>query len=405
MKNPSRRVVLGGMASLIITMGIGRFAYTPILPYMQSAQHFSDAFAGYMASSNYLGYLVGSLLTGCIRWGRNKTRVFQGSLLVNILSTGIMSTSTNILLWMVFRFVSGITSGMVFVLASSIVLDRLAFQKKLSWSGHFYSGVGMGILLTGLAVPFLGHFFTWRGTWLGLMILSMIMGIFAWHWTCENSFTKDQSVKRLENFSRFYTPQSNKFFKWILISYGLEGMGYIVSGTFMVAMVSEIPGLKEAAPLIWGIVGLMSIPSSPLWAWLAKKAGMVRSLVAAYLIQAFGVVIPILLFNRVGACLGAVLFGGTFMGITTLATSVARSMYANRSSQSIGYLTAAYGTGQVLGPIGAGILTEKTHGYTWSLVMAAFVLLLGALLLIVGKMLNKRTDIVLSNIQDQEVSS
>lgn len=379
MRNPVY-VVIGGIASLVIAMGIGRFAYTPILPLMQFNQHFSDAAAGYLASSNYLGYLIGALLSGIVPWGHKKTLVFRASLVVNILSIGAMSTTTSIPVWAIYRFVSGLSSGMVFVFASSIVLDVLAAIKRTSWSGIFYSGVGIGIFLTGILVPFLDNYGNWRGTWLGLMLLSVLICCFAWFWTRE--YTRDEiSVHQ----SSYVNSVVNKqFFGWLLVSYGFEGMGYIVIGTFLVDIASTIPSIRGFPSLSWIIAGIGAIPSTLLWARIGKRWGIRKSLVLAYFVQAIGVVIPVILFTPTGIYLAAFLFGGTFMGITTLATTLTRNLYAERSSQAIGYLTACYGIGQVLGPIGGGLLAQRTHSYALSLTMATIVLVLAALLLVIG---------------------
>lgn len=384
MRNPVY-VVIGGIASLVIAMGIGRFAYTPILPLMQSNQHFSDAAAGYLASSNYLGYLFGALLSSIIPRSK-KTWIFRCSLVVNILSIGMMSTTTSIPAWMIYRFVSGLTSGVVFVLASSIVLDVLAVTKRISSSGVFYSGVGIGILLTGILVPVFDEYDSWQGTWLGLMLLSGLIGFFAWFWTRESIHDETVTVQSSTE-SDVYNKQ---FFGWLLTSYGLEGLGYIVIGTFLVDIASKIPGISGLTSLSWIIAGLGAVPSTLLWAWIGKRWGIHRSLVIAYFIQAVGVIIPVILFNPIGIYLAAFLFGGTFMGITTLATTLTRNLYAQRSRQAIGYLTACYGIGQILGPIGAGILAQRTDNYTLSLIMATIVLVLGALLLIIGGILRKQ---------------
>lgn len=385
MRNPVY-VVIGGIASLVIVIGIGRFAYTPILPLMQSNQHFSDAVAGYLASSNYLGYLLGALLGGIIPLRNKKTWAFRCSLVVNILSIGMMSTTTSIPAWMIYRFVSGLTSGVVFVLASSIVLDVLAVRKRTSSSGVFYSGVGIGILLTGISVPIFDDYGNWQGTWLGLMLLSVPIGFFAWFWTRES--TCDEAVTLQSSTESDVCDK--QFYWWLLISYGLEGMGYIIIGTFLVDIASKIPSISGFTSLSWIITGVGAIPSTTLWAWLGRRWGIQRSLVIAYFIQAVGVIIPVIFFNPIGIYLAAFLFGGTFMGITTLSTTMTRNMYAQRSSQAIGYLTTCYGIGQILGPIGAGILAQRTDNYTLSLIIATIVLVLGALLLIMGRILEKQ---------------
>ncbi|WP_206919651.1 YbfB/YjiJ family MFS transporter [Alicyclobacillus suci] len=373
-------VTLGGILALAIAMGIGRFAYTPIFPLMQVAQHFSEAAAGCLAASNYLGYLVGALSASAIQWTWNLRLIFRVSLVINILSTGAMAATTSLTLWSIFRFISGLTSGVVFVLASSMTLDFLASRKKSTWSGVFYSGVGIGIVISGLLVPIFDRLYGWRGTWLGLMCLCFALSVAPLVWT-RGSTESDASSSKLDDRS---TNRNSNFFYWLLASYGMEGLGYIVVGTFLVDISLSMPATREVSSLSWVIAGIGAIPSTLFWAWLGKRYGNLKALIYAYLLQAVGIVIPVIKSNVIGILVAAFLFGGTFMGITTLAASLARNVY-NRSNRAIGYLTTCYGIGQIVGPVPGALLEEQTHSYAMSLVGAAIVILLGAVLLVAGR--------------------
>src|SRR5262245_64894373 len=54
-------VAAAGLLALAVAMGIGRFAFTPILPMMQEDAGVSIAMGGWLASANYIGYLLGAL--------------------------------------------------------------------------------------------------------------------------------------------------------------------------------------------------------------------------------------------------------------------------------------------------------------------------------------------------------
>lgn len=377
--------LVAGIIALLIAMGIGRFSYTPLLPYMKESQGFSETMAGYLASSNYFGYLLGALFTGAIRWGNKRTFYFRISLMVNILTTGFMGCTTNEAFWLLWRFLSGVSSAMVFVLVSGIVLDQLAHHQRMSWAGFFYSGVGWGIFWSGLLVPYFVTWLKWDGAWLGLMVFSFLIGLVAWLGVKETDpSVKSSGVKQSDGLVK----HNKKQLIWLMAAYGCEGLGYIVTGTFLVAMAANIPTLAQNPTISWMIAGLAAIPSCIFWAWIAKHRGYPITLILTYLIQAVGVLLPALYPNAIGIYLGAFLFGGTFMGITTLATSMGREIDPQRSSRVIGYLTAIYGMGQILGPIGAGMLAEKTSSYTSSLFAATAILLLGVMCLSMNVMLS-----------------
>lgn len=60
-RSPAFRVVLVGFRSLALAMGVGRFAFTPILPMMRADGLLSITDGGYLASVHFLGYWLGAV--------------------------------------------------------------------------------------------------------------------------------------------------------------------------------------------------------------------------------------------------------------------------------------------------------------------------------------------------------
>lgn len=374
------QLLIGGILSLTIAMGIGRFAYTPILPLMQNDVVFSDAVAGFLATSNYAGYLFGSISSSLIPLKQRPTTFLRVSLVISVLTTAFMGLTFSYFIWYILRFISGFASAFVFVLSSSIVLDKLAKRGKSSWSGLFYSGVGFGIFFSSLIIPVLNKFYMWEGTWLGLATVSGIIIIFIWIWL---KATNHRGVKRNSQQVLIQTPPK-KWLTWLIVAYGLEGLGYIVTGTFIVSFAEKAATFSSGASLVWMIVGLAAIPSCIIWSMLAPKLGFVKSLVIAFALQSIGIAMPVIWISDVTLIVSALLFGATFMGITTLATTLARQISPYNSNQIIGYMTAIYAIGQIIGPSIAGILSTHTSNFNAALLCSAGVVLLGALLLLTG---------------------
>jgi predicted MFS family arabinose efflux permease len=376
------QALIAGIAALLIAMGVGRFAYTPILPLMQLDAHFSQSMAGLLASFNYLGYLLGALAAGFLSWKRGRAFHLKMYLIINIATTLLMGLVSDYALWSILRLVSGLSSGIVFVLSSSIVLEVLEKHQRRSWSGLFYGGVGLGICLCGVVVPIFERALGWEWTWIGLGLLSAAIGTIPFVWIKEDvavtqTVAKEHANEPVNEREWLRTP----LFKRLLLSYGCEGIGYIITGTFLVAMVRDIPRLEEYANLSWTFVGLAAVPSCILWAVAAKKYGHVRALYGAFAVQIVGVILPALTHSAIGVLLGALLFGGTFMGIVTLTVSYGKMLSPRNSRKAIGYLTASFGVGQIVGPIVAGNLTAHTGSYNEALIFASAVLLLGLALL------------------------
>jgi predicted MFS family arabinose efflux permease len=372
--------LIGGIFSLMIAMGIGRFAYTPILPLMQNALSLTNAEAGYLASSNYAGYFVGAVLAGILPLKKHKTFYLRINLMVSILTTCMMGLSHFYILMLIVRFISGVASAFIFVLASSIVLDKLALTGKTSWSGLFYSGVGFGIFFSTLFIPSLNNLYEWEGVWVGLAIVSIILTIFVWFWLKDSPNTM---IKKDEQQIITQAPPL-KWLPWLIAAYGLEGLGYIVTGTFIVSIAEKTPIFSIDPTFVWMVVGLGAIPSCIIWSTLAKKWGFVKTLVFSMILQSIGIALPVIWLTQSSFIISAILFGATFMGITTLATTLARQMSPSNSSRIIGYLTAIYAAGQMIGPTIAGILSSYTQSFNSALIGAASVVFIGALLLVSG---------------------
>lgn len=134
-------VLLGGIAAVMVAMGIGRFAFTPILPMMMERHLFSAAGAGYLASSNYLGYLIGAFVLTLVQVKSRSVLLFAG-LIVSTATIWGMGEFHSLEAWLLLRFLSGLASAVVFIIASSIVMDRLSALQ----AGIFYGGVGTGVL-------------------------------------------------------------------------------------------------------------------------------------------------------------------------------------------------------------------------------------------------------------------
>nr|WP_285849803.1 YbfB/YjiJ family MFS transporter [Niallia taxi] len=371
--------IVGGIFSLIIAMGFSRFAYTPILPLMQHDLSFSDVIAGYLATSNYAGYLFGAIFAGAITLKGRRILILRMNLLINILSTALMGVVSSNFIWIVLRLLSGFSSAMILILASGLVLERLASRNKSNWSGVFYGGVGLGIFLSSLIIPSLNNLFSWKGTWMGLAVVSLILFIFVWMWLKETP----QEIKiQNQEINPNFPP--TKWLFWLMIAYGLEGLGYIVTGTFIISIAQETPAFENNATIVWMIVGLAAIPSCFIWTLLAQKSGFVKSLILAMILQAIGVVLPVLYISEVSFVTSALLFGATFMGITSLVTTLAQKINPSISAKTIGSLTAIYAGGQLIGPSLAGIISSHTKSFDAALIGASCVIFIGALFLLTG---------------------
>lgn len=376
----SIRPLLAGICALAIAMGVGRFAYTALLPDMQRAVGFGTDAAGWLASVNYAGYLLGALAVAAFPPGGPKGAAVRALLVASIATTAAMALTSAFPAWAALRFASGAVSAGILVLASDLVLDALRRRGHQDWLGVHFAGVGAGIALTGLVAAVPGGTVDWRGGWVGLAALCAMLLPVCWAWLPR------AAADRAAPDAPPQPPRAGGFPLVVLIAaYFCEGAGYIVTGTFLVAIVKATPGLDSLAAFAWVMVGVAAAPSAIVWGRVAVRLGAPATLVLAHLVQAVGIVLPAWSQTAAAVLAAAVLFGSTFIGITVVAVSFAGRLAANPGG-AIGLLTAGFGVGQIIGPIAAGRLAAGGRGFDAALVAAAATVGVGALLLVAGRL-------------------
>jgi hypothetical protein len=167
--------------------------------------------------------------------------------------------------------------------------------------------------------------------------------------------------------------RANRWFAVLFLSYSLEGIGYIIAGTFLVAAIKQTTSgwLGSGA---WLFVGLAAVPSAALWACLCARWSHPALLAGALLLQAFGIALPALAAGPVAALIGAILFGATFIGVSTMALAAGRLL---GFPGAVALLTSGYSLGQILGPV---VVTPLLHqGFSQALLLAALVVLASAM--------------------------
>jgi MFS family permease len=367
---------LAGSAALAVVMGVGRFAYTALLPSVEAAQGFDDAAGGLIASVNLVGYLLGVLWARHTPPGAPRRWLLRSGLVLSVVTTGGLAGLSGFPAWAAFRFAGGVASGLVFVLVASAVLEALPPGRALA--GVHYGGVGLGTALSG-AVTVLMLPLGWQAPWLVLAAISVALAVPAL--LMEPSEPVARAVGNLASASG--GPGADVGFNRLAVAYFLQGFGYIVSGTFVVRAVQHSPGLEAWAPWVWVATGLAAAPSAVLWGVLAGRLGPRRALVLAHLCQAVGMALPAVFGTAWAALLGAVLFGGTFMGIVTMALELGRRLVPEAAVRAIGSLSAIYAVGQAIAPSLAGWLSQAVADPRPSVLVAAGAVACGGLLLAV----------------------
>jgi len=368
------RLAIAGMVALAVAQGIGRFVYTPILPGMMEGLHLTPADAGWIASANYLGYLIGALAAaGGWAHGRERMLMFA-SLAASAVLAGLMGLNETMAAFLVIRFLAGLASAFVMVFMASIVFSHLAVAGRSDLQALHFGGVGLGIAVSSALLAILvSEHAGWAAGWLWSGVLSAV-GLFI-VMLLAGSTTPANGVDGREPA----LPKDRSLAKMIL-SYGLFGFGYVVTATFLVAIVRQGGGSRVFEAMVWLVAGLAGFPSTWLWQKIAGRIGLHAAYALACFIEVIGVTASVALGGYPGPLLGGLLLGGTFIAITALGLQAARQQAPQAPRRIFASMTASFGLGQIIGPIAAGLLAQMSGDFFLASIVAAAMLVVSGVI-------------------------
>jgi predicted MFS family arabinose efflux permease len=367
----------GGLAAMAAAIGIGRFAYTPILPPMAAALGLSQAMAGLIASANFLGYLGGAILTATPYVRGSRRAWLLGGLAVSAVTTGGMGLASSTPAFVVLRFIGGAASALSLVFSSALVLDRLMSTGRSTLSAVHFAGVGTGITISAALVSvLLGLGFDWRAPWLACGAAALIALVIV-------AALVPEGRERAPVASR--PAGSVRGLPCLALAYGLFGFGYVITATFLVAIVRASVAVRPLEPYVWGVVGLTAVPSVALWTWAGRHLGQAPAFALACAMEAAGIAASVVWTSTAGILLAAALLGGTFMGLTALGLIQGLALAAGDPRRALATLTAAFGAGQIVGPAFAGAVSDATGSFLAPSLVAVAALLGGGALAIVAE--------------------
>ena len=379
-RNNNIAILIAGIFSIIIGLGVARFAFTGLIPPMLD-DYLSIKFVGILASLNFAGYLSGSIFSVFIKDINVKVYLYRFGIILAILTTFVLAYSTNNTLWMVSRVLAGFAGAMCLIVGTAIVMQKLTIKNKTKAMGIHFSGIGFSILTTDLIARFvisLGN--TWRDSWTVLAVFAIILSFYSVYILSFDKEVKQNAVKTKFDFSIF-TP----FVIILIMAYFAEGVGFVVQATFLPDIINNLPGLDGYGSLTWTLVGVAGIPSCIIWMLLAHKFGSSNIIIIALLLQAVGILIPVFSTNIYLNLLSGVLYGGTFIGLVALFMNLGGQLSKGNPVVLMGALTTSYGVGQVIAPLYSVYFIEKYGNYDYSLILTAIIVVGGAILLLLAK--------------------
>ena len=391
-------IALAGAISLAVAVGIGRFAFTPILPMMLADGVVNLPQASLLASANYLGYMLGALLCTVQPWVWSRWPGLPAWRFVSLMRVGLVATGVLTLAmaldwpgaWPVLRFAAGVVSAVVFVFTSGWCMNQLAQRGKPAMGGLIYVGPGAGIVASGLLASGMVAL-SWSAAvaWgvFGVLAFALLAAVWRYLVGREEQLAGRPAPAQLSTPSRVQRARrlSHLELPVFTLAYGLAGLGYIVTATFLPVIArAALPG-STWLDLFWPIFGAGIMTGAALATRIPARLDRRWLLVGCYTVQALGVLCSLVLPSLLGFAAGSLMLGLPFTAITFFAMQEARRLRPEAAASLMGLLTAFYGMGQIVGPPMVAVLMRHTPtasaGFTWSLQIAAGALVLGAGLL------------------------
>lgn len=363
------RLIFVGFTSLIIAVGIGRFVYTPLLPLMLDDGLLSAPDGGLLATFHFAGYWLGAVFASKLPFSPKRT--LRLSLITIGISTVGMGITDNLSLWILLRWVAGMCSAFVLILVSTYYVKYLTEKGKVESQGWIFSGVGAGITLSGLGTLVLMVYeidspLSWEifGS-LSLLVVAILCLLIG----PEIPNYREQALHQDIDKSPLNWP--------LLITYCAAGLGYIIPATYLPIMAQEV----ITDPLIfgwsWPIFGIAAGVSTLISTRLFRFFSNRQIWAASQIIMAFGLALPILFQNIEVIILSAVCIGGTFMIITMVGIrEIHRIVPKADALRHIAFMTAAFATGQMIGPLFASLVLELTLDFNATLLFVSVLLIL-----------------------------
>ena len=381
-------VALAGMLALAVAMGVGRFAFTPLLPMMLHDGVLTLAAGSWLATANYIGYLLGALACMALPWVAPRlyerwhpARLARAGLVATVLLTVAMALPLPAA-WPALRFAAGVASAFVLLNVAAWAMVRLAVLGRPAMGGLIFCGPGVGIVLTGLAASAMVAA-QWRAAsgWVVFGVLSVLLCVGVW------PVVRGRAVKTDAGAQPRAAGQGGNAGTLAArgvhaVAYGLAGLGYIVTATFLPVIArAALPSGSPWPDLFWPMFGAGVAVGAALSTRAPSAWDRRWLLLAAYALQALGIVLGLLWPTPAGFALSSALVGLPFTAITFYGLQEARRLWPQSADSFASLVTAVYGLGQIAGPpLVAWLLAhaDAGQGFARGLALAAGALVAGA---------------------------
>jgi MFS family permease len=344
-----------GLFATLNGVGLCRFAYTPLVPFLIAAGVVSATEAAYLGASNLAGYLAGAAIAAPLAARIGLGLAIRLSFLASILGIGAAILPGGFWWYLPWRFLAGGAGAVLMVLAPAYLLSEVDPGERGRIGGVIYTGVGAGIALSSLLVPPLaGQGLAWA--WGALALGALVTALLTWpRWRWRATIVPPSGRRR-----RFGLPVL-----LVMMAFGMDGVGFIPHMLFWVDYVARTLGLGVAAGSAqWLLLGLGATFGPALSGAIGDRLGLGRALVLAFAVKAMAVLLPALATATPWLAVSSLAAGALTPGIAALsAARLTELVPAMDQTRAWGQATLVFGAFQALGAYGMAFAYSQWHSY------------------------------------------
>jgi MFS family permease len=304
---------MAGLCASLVGLGLARFAYTPLIPALIAAKWFSPAEAVYLGAANLAGYLAGALIARELGSRAGSVRSLRATMVLASLSAFACAVPISFIWFFSWRFLAGLSGGVIMVLAASTILPHVAPSKRGFVGGVIFAGVGLGVAASGTLVPLLLQQGV-RQSWYGLGVLSALLTLVSWKAWPTDAPPPARAADHVPARGRQLA-----VIRALSAEYGLNALALVPHMVFLVDFVAR--GLGQgisAGSHYWVLYGIGATVGPLLTGHLADRAGFGPALRVAFVIEAVAIVLPALSSAPASMIVSSVIVGGFTPGIVPL---------------------------------------------------------------------------------------
>ncbi len=386
-----------GALVVLLAHGFGRMSYSVLLPAMRDGLHFSYTQLGLIGTGNFIGYLSLSIVGGFLAARFGVRRVVFASLIILGISIFLTGFTNSFVYAFATRLITGLGNGGAFVPIMALPAAWFAAKKRGLATGIVTMGVGMGLSLSGIILPFfLSRYGVegWRYAWFLMGSIAFILSIICYLLLRDHPREKGLGVYGSpfadggEEPKKEPAPNMFSAFKnvignselWKLGSvYMMYGFSYIIYLTFIVAYLNKEVGIGAArAGQIFAFLGFVSIFCGVIWGWVSDFVGRRYGSFLAYMTLTAAYFIIVFSKGSLGFYVSASLFGITAFAVPVIMAAAAGDAVGGKlAPAALGFITLFFGIGQAFGPAVGGWIKDLTGSFTNAFLLCAVVSTIG----------------------------